>query len=256
MLGDVSYGSSKLFRVAEGGEGSITFNASNGNVYPNVLFNGDGSAYATTTGIYVPYLGLPIPDGIPNGNFIYAKSDGTIKDSGVSFAVSISEDSTDAQVPSAAAVYEALTRIAPIWEGIETEEDLIAWQRHNWRDFLPKIIMYSGFMLEDYKYEPFFESNGLEVRFNLYIKVTRSPGAQDRAAIAYIPKFLNPPKKKTFICYNFNDSHDFADDKFSCIIGDGNIWLDKSLYFGYDMTFHLIICGSYPLKWRQPLPLG
>ncbi|MDR2752262.1 MAG: hypothetical protein LBC41_16520, partial [Clostridiales bacterium] len=197
-LGDKSYGSSDLFDVGSGdAEGTISFDIVDGKLVATaILSTEEGSLEVKADGLYVPPPGISLLESSTPGNFIFATSDGNIADSGLSFSTSITSESTNSQIPSAAAVYEALLRIAPIWEGIETPEDLFNWQRHNWRSFLSKLTLAENVTIDP---DSFLESDGREVRLSLLLELgdyQYAPGKE----LFKMARFLSPPNRVVLAC--------------------------------------------------------
>ncbi|MDR2750473.1 MAG: hypothetical protein LBC41_07425, partial [Clostridiales bacterium] len=197
ILEELSYGSSDLFNVSEDSGGSIVFSIVEGKLVASaVLDPEDNSIQVNPDGLFVPPAGIAIPENLVEGHFIYAKADGEVKDSGISFTTKISASSTDTEVPSSAAVYEALLRVAPMWESIETAEDLIAWQRHNWKDFKEKIQVSSPFSLLP---NSFFKCDGYEVRFSLKFEFSEAMESEELFySVATFPRYLSPANRVVF----------------------------------------------------------
>jgi hypothetical protein len=248
VLGELSYGSSDLFNVSESAGGSIVFSIVEGKLVASaVLDPEDNAIQARPDGLFVPPAGIPMPEDLVDGHFIYAKANGEIKDSGISFTTQISQSSTDSEVPSSAAVYEALIRVAPMWESIETPEDLIAWQRHNWKDFKNKIQVNAPFSLLS---NSFFKCDGYEVRFSLKFELFELIEPEKLFfSVAKFPKYLNPAGRVVFLASVFDDVY-VPKLVTASIIEEGNIYADFSFTQDENRTpYGFIVSGSYPLGW-------
>jgi hypothetical protein len=246
VLGEKSYGGSNLFSLDSGAEGTITFSVVDGKIVPAATLSPNENAIvAKPDGLYIPSGGVTAPADLVDGHFIYATDTGNIKDSGISLVTAISSSSTDTQVPSSAAVYEALIRIAPIWETVDSVEDLVAWQNHSWRDFLPLVTFEPGIELDASKHN-FFECDGREARISLYLNFASVGGnpADPYFPIASFPKVLNPKARRYFYPGFFNSS-DQVLPMYPPYLEGGKIWADNTVTLEDGESYRLVFSGVY-----------
>jgi hypothetical protein len=260
FLGENSYVTEPYFSsYCEDSE--IGFGTSgNGYVQGTPKLSYDGSSLEIKPdGLYVPTPRINKPDAVP-GHFITEKADGQIKDSGLTLTKALSKNSTNDQVPSAAAVYEALTRVAPFWESIETPEDLADWKAHRWRNMLPRVRIwdtwgpYLVYMLEP----TLLISDGVTVRFNLTFNFDLYGLYQwgyDRILL-FVPNYLCPPCTMSFqglMTYDLKSGGP-GSCGFSFLIDSGRYRLGHDRVNDdmdtttktYSNIFH--VAGSYPLR--------
>ncbi|MDR1641589.1 MAG: hypothetical protein LBT59_17990, partial [Clostridiales bacterium] len=255
FLGENSYVTEPHF-ISYCEESEIGFYSSeNGYVIgePKLSYTGS-SLEIKSDGLYVPPPRINKPDAVP-GHFIMEKADGQIKDSGLSLTKALSKDSTNDQVPSAAAVYEALTRVAPFWESIDTPEDLADWKAHRWRNMLPRTSIWMPTKIG--MYEPsYFIADGMTVRFCFLFNFDVYRFYQwgyDRILLN-VPKFLCPPCTMSFqgiLCYyDYDEPSNKGNAACTLIIDSGRIRFGQdhiSIPFE-NFGMHFWVQGAYPLR--------
>jgi hypothetical protein len=259
FLGEKRYASSEGFdSFTNEGELYIGTSEESKLIATPKLSSDSSSLEVKSDGLYVPPPGMNKPDAVP-GHFIQAMPDGQIKDSGLTFTKALSKNSTNDQVPSAAAVYEALTRVAPFWESVDTPQDLADWKAHRWRNMLPRVSIWDtwGPYLIEMRSPSILATDGVTVRFNLTFAFDLNGLYQwgyERIFIN-VPKYLCPPCTMSFqglLTYELASGGP-GSCAFTLIIDSGRYRLghdrlaDSIVELNKFCTvFH--VAGSYPLR--------
>jgi hypothetical protein len=250
ILGEMRYGRTDSFAISAAGDGTLVFSLQDNKLAAKAVL-APGSAVATRSdGLYLA-PSVSFHDALVDGNFIYTTAKGGIKDSGVSLTTEVSSSSTDRQAPTAAAVYRALTRVAPIWDDLEDEEDLLAWQKHNWRNFFSKLTFANDFVCRD---NSFFESNGLEVRFCIHLDILSTNPYTDSLyfQLGVYPKFLRPNYPNIFLA----PIYDFKNIQFgmsSVIFDNGVILFDNTFSRIGREGCNVLLSGHYLINRESSL---
>jgi hypothetical protein len=200
--------------------------------------------------MYAPASNASVPEAQP-GEFIAAQADGDIKGSGLTFTKTLSASSTHSQVPSAAAVYEALTRIAPFWESVETPQDYEDWKAQKWRDFLPKVQPWNG--MASFRPGCFFMTNSQMVIFRLELGYDFGGMGEwpPNKPILILPKYLCPPCKMVFqglTQYSYEIDPEYTNSSISEVIFDDGAICHGSCHTENEVRqIYLTAAGQYPL---------
>ncbi|MDR1643534.1 MAG: hypothetical protein LBC41_15055 [Clostridiales bacterium] len=139
------------------------------------------------------------------GEFLMANSESKISGSGLSLSTLLSADSTHFELPSALAVYEALVKIATVWDSDASNDILsIAAKEEaafkDWKNYLTPSTESSTYTVFAPGPDSFYLSNGFEAKFALNVRITGSSLESSivRTKLFTLPDFLWPPAERRY----------------------------------------------------------
>ncbi|MDR2752263.1 MAG: hypothetical protein LBC41_16525 [Clostridiales bacterium] len=161
-LGDTPYGGKDIF-VENSESIGLTF-IDDTLEASAILSSEDGNALELKAdGLYAPPATVPFIKNQFDNDLVVSVGD-AVDDSCIAIVDELNENSNDWMVPSVAAVYEAISKVAPKWNSDTVDDSFLPQDlpKREWLDYTDKLTDYNAPFLDIRSY---LVSNGATVRF-------------------------------------------------------------------------------------------